>query len=99
MGPYRSFLSHLISSIWDRPSIAFFGGAKFHLKHKHSFTKICFKTYLITQLPPKKTRKKYPKAITVLKKEGGGTKGCHSMITKNANFVTNALSQRWSFNC
>ena len=46
---------------------------KFHqniIKIVLNITKICFKTYIINQLI-KKGQKKTPKAITILKKEGG----------------------------
>ena len=71
---YRLYLSHLISWKWIIMWIAFL--SKFHPTHNQSLfqnTKICFKTYMVTKLIKKKTQGKKPKAITVLKKERGGS--------------------------
>ena len=54
---------------------------------------MCFKTYLNHPINKKKTsQKEKPKAITVLKKEGGGVRRGMIMITDSMVFFTPSLS-------
>ena len=47
---------------------------------------MCFKTFLNHPINQKTSRKKKPKAITVLKKEGGGVRRGMIMITDSMGF-------------